>query len=1676
MGKFKGSFIVLTSFLTLFLVATEGGSQSSLPLASFTADPASGNAGAPVAVQFTDTSTGNPTSWLWDFGDGSTSTDQNPVIAYYLPGTYPVTLTVANGAGQDTVAEDYIINACPPSQSSVMFNGLGYPFIMDAYNDALLSGSNDIIIMLMAGALPEEDLYFDADASIELRGGYDCSFANDYMLTSIPGSLTISSGTLIPSNIVISSPPPCQPGDPNNYPGNTELCDGLDNNCNGLVDDGLTLDNDHDGYTSVGSCGGSADDCNDNDESIHPEASEIINDGIDQDCDTLDPLSGADASCLGCHGALEIEPSHTITTPDETCIGCHPARVSNILEGHYGLTVRTDGNNITAGSTIGCRSCHDSGSKTIPTKIAAVGGVEYATCDTCHENRPAEHVTEAAHENREINNACGQCHTSDTTVLGQPGNGSLETAADVDALHRSDCTLCHAYAGPKIEAALVAQAIQGGLYGSKITCTTCHGADFPDIHAFIGDHAALVNVGTTICGDCHTGSPPLVDAVDPKVHNACTSCHDANGNRISLAIGKTFAAGGDCTTCHGDHFPNHSHHTSLYNDVQYNGSVDTSQTSQQGCAVCHHDYDTLNGTSVGLDTWEAILFEHDLDGTKDGSTNTCDSCHAYDGRKSPPLADVQDAIASGNPATCATCHTDKAPDFDHGIPTSGKHQEHLALSGVSCSNCHDTGNFPYFKSGIDSNGDNLYDRSETNVCDVCHQDAANNPAAGFRDGWDDPDFALDCSGCHASAPATGSHTPHLNLTGCGSCHDGTIANTAAPEQHLDGNIDVYDTASADLGYPGDKAIGSANASCTTSYCHSTVQGGTDPTASPAYVASPTWGTSFTGVEATCTGCHNSGGHVGDASSPLTTGSHAKHLTYRFDQDATCNACHFDWSYTGCTTCHLRQVNHADHKIDVNFKPDFPLSAADSSGTYTGDPAPRTPYGACSSLYCHSPGTRASAPYDDPNVTNLVWGGTGMPTDCTGCHDGDNSSSRSISTGSHGAHVTLYDCSKCHSRTVENSRSLNSTLYASKNYSYGQRYHVDGWVTVAFSSDIATSGTYAGMASPTTYRAPGSAAGSCSNTYCHSDGSSVATSVIPSNTSPDWGTGPLACDGCHSYPPAYESGTPKANSHAAHGGFTCDTCHYNTTTTGDTITGEAYHANQTYDVQAGSGVSFTYVFDSGGSTCSNISCHGGSGAVWGASPNHSGIVTSTGTECENCHTNNALVDADDPMVHDACSTCHDANGTLIGRAADKSAPGDCTTCHGAGLDNIHPDMFAAHVATPGSDYVLVFADGQHDDAMTGDYEVFISCSACHATNLFNIHDNNCEACHSGNPSPYDSLGGAWTGGCQQGGCHTTYHPDTTVSHWTVDDQCNQCHNNPQWDVQPENCANCHGGYDPSDTTPPLTTSNVEPSYIGPARIEFSMKDNGKVGIGTFYSKIDGGVRQLGSSILVNTAGSHTLEFWGVDQAGNEEIPHNTATFETTADSIPPVTTSNAYTNYYNHAYITLTATDNSSLGVEITYYTLDGDPDHPIKYQPGTYIVVPQQFDTKSYTLEFWSEDWAGNKESHHTETFTVYGKGTIRLVAGNSDIDGSPCPGDPAFWADWTIRRGSFTGPVVATGGGSCPEDPNWSGVDDVVVSVSLEKYFVRITYWDSYWGYYDQVDLPDISVPESGAVVRVPY
>ena len=94
-------------------------------LANFVGSPTSGI--VPLTVGFTDTSIGDPTSWSWSFGDGSTSSLRNPSHTYTVADTYTVSLTAAKTGSSDIrTRTNYIeVNPVPALASATSRNGSG---------------------------------------------------------------------------------------------------------------------------------------------------------------------------------------------------------------------------------------------------------------------------------------------------------------------------------------------------------------------------------------------------------------------------------------------------------------------------------------------------------------------------------------------------------------------------------------------------------------------------------------------------------------------------------------------------------------------------------------------------------------------------------------------------------------------------------------------------------------------------------------------------------------------------------------------------------------------------------------------------------------------------------------------------------------------------------------------------------------------------------------------------------------------------------------------------------------------------------------------------------------------------------------------------------------------------------------------------------------------------------------------------------------------------------------------------------------------------------------------------------------------------------------------------------------------------------------------------------------
>ena len=166
---------------------------------SFSGSPTDGY--NPFYATFTDTSAGNPTSWSWDFGDGSTSKLQNPVHRYESPGSYNVSLTATGPGWTATMTKNsYITVSTCNAAGSVMIADTNYYYssIQNAFN---MSGNGETL--LIQGTDFVESPNLTQAISLRLSGGYSCDYSMNPGFTTILGTLTISESTVTIENFII---------------------------------------------------------------------------------------------------------------------------------------------------------------------------------------------------------------------------------------------------------------------------------------------------------------------------------------------------------------------------------------------------------------------------------------------------------------------------------------------------------------------------------------------------------------------------------------------------------------------------------------------------------------------------------------------------------------------------------------------------------------------------------------------------------------------------------------------------------------------------------------------------------------------------------------------------------------------------------------------------------------------------------------------------------------------------------------------------------------------------------------------------------------------------------------------------------------------------------------------------------------------------------------------------------------------------------------------------------------------------------------------------------------------------------------------------------------------------------------------------------------------------------
>ena len=171
------------------------------------------------------------------------------------------------------------------------------------------------------------------------------------------------------------------------------------------------------------------------------------------------------------------------------------------------------------------------------------------------------------------------------------------------------------------------------------------------------------------------------------------------------------------------------------------------------------------------------------------------------------------------------------------------------------------------------------------------------------------------------------------------------------------------------------------------------------------------------------------------------------------------------------------------------------------------------------------------------------------------------------------------------------------------------------------------------------------------------------------------------------------------------------------------------------------------------------------------------------------------------------------------------------------------------------------------------------------------------------------------------------------------------------------------------------------YQNPAQVSLTSSD-GASGVANSFYKIDGGVVQTyAAPFNLSGDGSHVVNYWSVDTAGNTEAQQSvTVQIDTTSPSTQISTTGTSGNNgwYRGPVQVSLAGADNQS-GLANTFYSLDGGPTQ-------TYSSALAVSSEGQHQLSFWSVDRLGNSETHQTVTIKIdqTGPTTQNAVSGPS--------------------------------------------------------------------------------------------
>ena len=943
-------------------------------------------------------------------------------------------------------------------------------------------------------------------------------------------------------------------------------------------------------------------------------------------------------------------------------------------------------------------------------------------CAGCHSYPPA-YANNAPKANSHIphNFSCTTCHAGTTADGTTIADASRHVNRSYDVTPGAGVSFTYTYAATGGTCSTIScHANTDATWGGTAVCDACHGNPPPAAAVNYGrDEAASPHLkhagkGTNYsyaCSECHKGNThgngtfqdvfidksgilAGPDAAYDRTFRTCATvyCHSSGApfDRPNdyKAPGWSGPLPADCTGCHGG-------------NALSSAPIATGKHGQHinqaavlgvgyGCGKCHGatvgtaSDRLVTGQASHVDGGKTVVFSGG--GIYVGTTRSCAAteCHQA-GKAAAPQP--QTPAWNGPAMECNGCHgtgnTLGAPDYENGgagAVLANSHGKH-AQEASDCDKCHtgtttsgtaiNAGAVLHINKNIDVTfntakaGSTATWAAGSKTCSNIQCHGAGTPVWGAT-------MPADCTGCHGNdlASATpivsGKHRAHLdnyttlgagNSYSCVACHASTVS----------GNRTIGNQANHGNGfknYSGEEAgkiAVAGSGTCSTNYCHSTGQ--QQDAAIFWNMTAANW---YSGRTLDCTGCHGNAGtadfapvagapnYANGGVGSTTANSHSRHVPGAGIIDST-----------GCAKCHYRtadaavagrlrsySTSHINRVRDVDFAASAGISGV--QGRYSSTTQQ------CMNTYCHG-----AAP-------SPKWGASSLA--CTSCHAAESSAFAANNAGAHKLHYQVatppsagtyasmpagqgaaataasyqFNCTSCHTTPATHANGEAVPGVAAGQVHIG--YSTAGW-----------KGTYNIGATQGSDNGFKWTNGTCSATYCHSNGNGGAGN----NTGFTWATpqGTLGCIGCHG---GNAGNNPiSTGKHPAHinnalvigTNFGCADCHARTVD-GDThISNKLNHVNKTKDY---AGVRAGDSYSSATGVCSAAYCHtDGKGTAKAVT-----WKDSTTLDCRGCHGSDAAADfasspAGEPNYVNGGEGTLRANSHKNHTAAGVSA---CDACH------------------------------------------------------------------------------------------------------------------------------------------------------------------------------------------------------------------------------------------------------------------------------------------------------------------------------------------------------------------------------------------------------------------------------